>query len=244
LVGTGGGHIGSLVADSGAAVSTGTAGGLTATTDAASRAGTVSIVLREPAATVTATTTAATEATAKSTTKEAAPEEATPGETTEPKDTEAAPEETAEPKDTEAAPEETTEPKDTEAAPEETTEPETVEAVHVTKRQWAKVVKNPDAYEGKQYVIYGQVTQFDSATEADTFGADTAHTDTTDHGVFDGKATLLAGDEADLSDLVADDVFRATVTVIGSSDYETPTGRNTTVPHLKVNKLKVVGNNG
>jgi hypothetical protein len=37
LVDTGGGHIGSLVADSGAVVSTGTAGGLTATTDAASR---------------------------------------------------------------------------------------------------------------------------------------------------------------------------------------------------------------
>jgi PKD repeat protein len=45
LVGTGGGHIASLVADSAAAVSTGTAGGLTANTDAASRAATVSIVL-------------------------------------------------------------------------------------------------------------------------------------------------------------------------------------------------------
>ncbi len=72
LVGTGGGHIGSLVADTGAAVSTGTAGGLTATTDAASRAGTVSIVLREPAATVTAAATAETEATTRSKTDEAA----------------------------------------------------------------------------------------------------------------------------------------------------------------------------
>ena len=116
--------------------------------------------------------------------------------------------------------------------------------MHVTKRQWAKVVKSPDAYEGKQYVIYGQVTQFDSATEADTFRADTAHKDTTDDGFFDGKATLLTGDEADLSDLVEDDVFRATVTVIGSSDYERQIDGNTTVPHLKVNKLEVVGNNG
>jgi hypothetical protein len=56
------------------------------------------------------------------------------------------------------------------------------------KRQWAEVVKSPDAYEGKQYVIYGQVTQFDSATEADTFRADTAHKDTTNDGFFDGKA--------------------------------------------------------
>ena len=45
LIGTGGGHIGSLVADSGAAVPTGTAGGLTSTTNAASRAATATIVL-------------------------------------------------------------------------------------------------------------------------------------------------------------------------------------------------------
>jgi PKD repeat protein len=44
-IGSGGGHIASLLADSGANVPAGTAGGLTATTDAASHAATVSIVL-------------------------------------------------------------------------------------------------------------------------------------------------------------------------------------------------------
>ena len=44
-IGSGSGRIASLLADSGAAVPTGTAGGLTATTDAASRAAMVSIVL-------------------------------------------------------------------------------------------------------------------------------------------------------------------------------------------------------
>jgi hypothetical protein len=47
-----------------------------------------------------------------------------------------------------------------------------------------------------------------------------------------------------LSDLVEDDVFRATVTVIGSSDQDRQIDGNTTVPHLKVDKLEVVGNNG
>jgi PKD repeat protein len=222
LVGTGGGHIGSLVADSGAAVSTGTAGGLTATTDAASRAATVSIVLSEP----TATATAATEATTKSETEETTPKE------------------TAKPETKETTPKETAKPETKETTPKETAKPKTAEAVHVTKRQWAKVVKNPDAYEGKRYIIYGQVTEFDPATDPDRLLADTAHKDSTSSDSFDGKATLLTGDEADLSNLVADDVFRATVTVIGSSAYDARTGRNTTVPHLEVNKLKVVGNNG
>ena len=88
------------------------------------------------------------------------------------------------------------------------------------------------------------MTEFDPATDADRFLADTAHKDSTSSGSFDGQATLLTGDEADLSNLVADDVFRAVVTVNGSSDYDTQTGENITVPHLKVNKLKVVGNNG
>ena len=45
VIGTGGGRITSLLGDSGAVVPAGTAGGLTATTDAASRAATVSVVL-------------------------------------------------------------------------------------------------------------------------------------------------------------------------------------------------------
>jgi hypothetical protein len=130
---------------------------------------------------------------------------------------------------TTAATDATTKSDTKEPAQKETAKPKTDEAVHVMRRQWAKVVKSPDAYEGRQYAIYGQVTEFDSATEADTFRADTAHKtqlmtahrDTTDDGIFDGKAALLTGDEADLSDLVEDDVFRATVTVIGSSDKET-----------------------
>ena len=44
-IGTGGGHLGVLLADSGAPVSSGTHGGLTATTDATSRAVTITVVL-------------------------------------------------------------------------------------------------------------------------------------------------------------------------------------------------------
>jgi hypothetical protein len=134
--------------------------------------------------------------------------------------------------------------KSTSSKPKPTRTAESPEAVRPTKREWAKVVKNPEAYSGQRYVIYGQVTQFDSATGTDTFRADTAHTNTTDSGYFDGANTILTGDEDDLSDLVQDDVFRASVTVTGSFDYDTQIGGNTTVPHLTLNNLKVIGNNG
>jgi hypothetical protein len=65
----------------------------------------------------------------------------------------------------------------------------------VSKRQWAKIVKKPDAYAGQRYIIYGQVTQLDSATGDDTFRADTAHTNTMSHGFFGGENTVLQGDE-------------------------------------------------
>jgi len=126
--------------------------------------------------------------------------------------------------------------------PAETTKPKTAEAVKVTKRQWAKVVKNPDTYSGKRYIIYGQVTQFDSATSPDTFRADTAYTDTRGYGYFDGADTILTGDEDDLADLVQGAVFRASVTVVGSLNYDTQMGGKTIVPYLTVNNLRVVDN--
>jgi hypothetical protein len=46
FVGTGGGHIGALLADSGAAVPSGARPGLTATTDAASRAAVLTVVVQ------------------------------------------------------------------------------------------------------------------------------------------------------------------------------------------------------
>jgi hypothetical protein len=120
-------------------------------------------------------------------------------------------------------------------------EPEAQPAVRVSKRQWAKIVKKPESYKGDQYIIYGQVTQFDSATGDDNFLADTAHRNTMSYGFFDGENTLLTGNAKQLDDLVEDDIFRASVTVLGKMDYDTQIGGNTTVPLLEVNSLKVIG---
>lgn len=105
-------------------------------------------------------------------------------------------------------------------------------------RQWALVVKNPDAYVGKMYVIYGQIRQFDAATGTDQFLADTASRNTLSYGFFDGENTLMTGTERLFSPLVEDDVFKATVQVTGSFSYDTQIGGNTTVPQLKVLRIK------
>jgi hypothetical protein len=99
--------------------------------------------------------------------------------------------------------------KSTKPTPKKKQEPQTEPAARVSKRQWAKVVKKPESYKGDKYIIYGQVTQFDSATGDDSFLADTAHRNTMSYGFFDGENTLLSGSAKQLDDLVEDDVFRA-----------------------------------
>ena len=110
----------------------------------------------------------------------------------------------------------------------------------VSSRTLAKIVKNPDKYKGKVLVVYGQVTQFDSATGTDTFLADVANRNTMSYGYFDGENAMFTGKESKLDDLVEDDVFHATVTVTGSFSYDTQIGGNTTVPLFLVNQIKVI----
>jgi hypothetical protein len=110
-------------------------------------------------------------------------------------------------------------------------------------RTWQKIVKDPDSYSGKRYIVYGEIRQFDAATGTDTFLADVAHRNTTSYGFFDGENTMLTGDEAKLADFVEGDVFKATVTVVGSFSYDTQIGGNTTVPMLTINSVRRIGNN-
>lgn len=51
---------------------------------------------------------------------------------------------------------------------------------------------------------------------------------------------MLNGSAKKLDDLVEDDIFKASVTVLGSSDYNTQIGGNTTVLLLDVNSIKVI----
>ena len=128
-------------------------------------------------------------------------------------------------------------------APKPKPKPKPPAAKKLSARTWQKIVKDPDSYSGKRYIVYGEIRQFDAATGTDTFLADVAHKNTTSYGFFDGENTMLTGEEAKLADFVEGDVIKATVTVIGSFSYDTQIGGNTTVPLLTINSIRRVGNN-
>ncbi|MGW2626934.1 hypothetical protein [Micromonospora taraxaci] len=109
----------------------------------------------------------------------------------------------------------------------------------LTERQWKLIAKNPDGYLGKTYVVYGRVTQFDAATGTDSFRADVAHRRMAEKYDYETN-TILNGSESDLDNLVEDDIFRANVTVLGSFNYDTQIGSETTVALLQVDSIKVL----
>jgi hypothetical protein len=132
------------------------------------------------------------------------------------------------------------------AKPEPPTKPQPAPrpaATSLSKRGWAKVAKDPDAYKGRRIRIYGEVTQFDSITGTNAFRADIAHANTTEYGWFRGENSMLTGSAQQLEDVVKDDVFRASVTVLGAYEYNTMLGGGTRVPHLQIDSIKVVGKN-
>jgi hypothetical protein len=53
----------------------------------------------------------------------------------------------------------------------------------------------------------------------------------------------MGGGGSDLGDVVEGDVFEATVTVSGASDYKTLLGGRTAVPELSIETIKVIGHN-
>jgi len=113
----------------------------------------------------------------------------------------------------------------------------------LSSRQFKLMVKDPDAYSGKTYVLYGEITQFDSATGTDTFRADTGPKKLRiSYGFVDySQNSFLQGTESKLKKLVEGDCFKAKVTVLGSFSYDTQAGGNTTVPLFQVDSISVYG---
>jgi hypothetical protein len=101
-------------------------------------------------------------------------------------------------------------------------------------RSWAKVAKSPDDYIGQGYRLWACVTQFDSATGSDTFRADAANKNLKDEYWLDGVNVLFTGASSELSDVVEDDVVQVNVLVLGSLNYDTQIGGETTVPLFEV----------
>jgi hypothetical protein len=111
----------------------------------------------------------------------------------------------------------------------------------IAPRDFALLVKNPDAYVGQKFVVYGAVTQFDSATGPSTFRGNTGAVPQADWYDYDQNTIIQARDPAILTDVVEDDMVTMYVEVGGSYTYETQIGGSTTVPLLYVNIIDVTG---
>lgn len=111
----------------------------------------------------------------------------------------------------------------------------------ISDRDYKLLVKDPDSHVGERFVVYGHVTQFDSATGTDTFLASTSSNRSGDWFDYDTN-TLASSDDASLfKNVVEDDLVTMYVDVLGSFSYDTQIGGNTTVPHLAVNIIEVTG---
>lgn len=127
-------------------------------------------------------------------------------------------------------------------SPTRTYKPKPISYKNLSDRDWKLLAKNPDRYAGNHFIVYANVTQFDSATGDDTFRADAAGRDMRSYGFWDGADNaLFTGTARQLRNVVAGDVVRAKVTVVGSFSYETQIGGETTVPLFSVDKIQVIG---
>jgi len=118
-----------------------------------------------------------------------------------------------------------------------TPKPKPVSYKKLSKRAWQKVVKSPDKYLGKTYQLWACITQFDAATGDDTFRADATYKKVGKYDWYDGANSLFTGPVWRLDDFVEDDIVVMNVVSLGSFDYDTQIGGNTTVPLFEVRKI-------
>ncbi|MGW0810815.1 DUF4190 domain-containing protein [Nonomuraea sp. NPDC002799] len=104
----------------------------------------------------------------------------------------------------------------------------------LTARGFAKLAKNPDAYAGRRFVLYGEVYQFDDFTGTGSFMATSGHAATTTE-----ENSVFYGDEDLLSDVVEGDKFRAYVTVRGTERYVAVNGNDANAPAFDIARIKV-----
>ncbi len=109
----------------------------------------------------------------------------------------------------------------------------------LTARDWAKVVKAPDSYIGKGYLVWACIYQFDAATGPEGFGADAWYTKTS--AWYNADNATFTGTAAKLADFVEGDMVYMSVVGTGAYSYDTQAGGNTTVPSFFVAKISRKG---
>ena len=102
------------------------------------------------------------------------------------------------------------------------------------------MLKDPQAHKGEKIIIYGVVTQFDTATGKSKFRADTL---AKPHDVRLGlpaNTIIEASDPSILADVFEGDSVTMYVVVEGTETYKAA-GGDQTVPKFAVNIINVTG---
>ena len=107
-------------------------------------------------------------------------------------------------------------------------------------RDYALLIKNPDANVGRKIHVYGAVIQLDAATGDTMFRAATG-TAPGDRYDFDDDVVVNCTNPAIMNNLVEDDIFEIFATVGGSLTYDTQIGGSTTVPKFTCQMLNITG---
>ncbi len=110
----------------------------------------------------------------------------------------------------------------------------------LSDRDWKRVVKAPDKYVNKGFVLWACVSQFDAATGTGGFRA-YASNKKVETWVLDGVNAVFTAPEKRLEDIVEGDLVSMKVIGAGSYSYDTQAGGNTTVPSFEVASISRKG---
>jgi hypothetical protein len=109
----------------------------------------------------------------------------------------------------------------------------------ISPHDYALMLKDPDAHKGRKIIVYGVVTQFDTATGTSQFRADTAAEPQDDRYGYQQNTMVEASDSSILANVVTGDFVRMYVEVEGAETYKTTLNGEFTVPKFGVNIINV-----
>lgn len=125
-----------------------------------------------------------------------------------------------------------------EAPPVAPTTPDLASFTETDDRNWALIAKDPDSHAGTNLILYGTITQFDSATGRCAMLISTAATQKEMSYDYEQNVMAYSGDGTTtcptFDPLVEGDHIKVWATVIESFSYDTQIGGNTTVPLIEV----------
>lgn len=111
----------------------------------------------------------------------------------------------------------------------------------ISERDWQLVERDPEAYEGEKYVLYGAVTQADVMTGDLSIRVNTGPAQQSRRYNYDVNTILLVGAPDVFADVVQGDHVKMLVEVSGSMTYDTTIGGSASAVMALAYDVEVLG---